>query len=94
MIAALKRAPPDTGEQDQQSPADQRDKQEDVPAVQAEVVQPGPSSDMSGDGKTLSGSCASKNVEKAKDRCIALAAHTLPYLYYVYYIIMFIVSVQ
>ena len=46
MIAALKRAPPDMGEQDQQSPADQRDKQEDVPAVQAEVVQPGPSSVM------------------------------------------------
>ena len=46
----------------------QRDRQEDVPAVQAEVVQPEPSSDTSDDRKTLSGSCASKSFEKTKDK--------------------------
>ena len=67
MIAALKNAPTDMGGQDQQSPADKGDKHEDVPAVQTEVIQPGPSLEMS-DDKTPSGGCASKNVGKAKDR--------------------------
>ena len=66
MIAALKDPPPDMGGQDQQSPADKGDKQEDVPAFQAEVIQPGPSSEMP-DEKRPSDGCASKNVGKAKD---------------------------
>ena len=66
MIAALKDPPPGMGGQDQQSPADKGDKQEDVPAFQAEVIQPGPSSEMP-DEKRPSDGCASKNVGKAKD---------------------------
>ena len=37
-------------------------------AVQAEVVQPRPCSEMSDDGKTPSGGCASKSAKKAKNK--------------------------
>lgn len=67
MIAVLKRAPPDMGGQNQQSP-DQRDKQEDVPVSQAEVDQPSSVNRVSEDQKMLSSSCASKSRDRAKDK--------------------------
>ena len=65
IIAALIKAPPDMGGQNQQS-TDQGDKQEDVPAVQAEVAQP--SLEISNDRKMVDGSCASQSRKKKNDK--------------------------
>ena len=59
------------GGPNQQSP-DQRDKQEDVPASQAEVDQPSSVNRVSDDQKIPSSSCASKSREREQRTSLLL----------------------